>query len=80
MGYGDIYPVTNIGKMISMVSSIFGIAVIALPSGIVTAGFMEEINGAVKESGKKEEEKADGPDKAEESDEKNKRISLRHDI
>ena len=68
VGYGDIYPVTNIGKMISMVSSIFGIAVIALPSGIVTAGFMEEINGAVKESDKKEEKKSDGHDKAEETE------------
>lgn len=44
VGYGDVYPVTDIGKFISMVSSLFGIAVIALPAGIVTAGFMEEIN------------------------------------
>ena len=43
IGYGDIYPVSDIGKLISMVSSIIGIAVIALPAGIVTAGFMEEI-------------------------------------
>ena len=44
MGYGDIYPVTTIGRVITMISSIFGIAVIALPSGIITAGLMEEIN------------------------------------
>ena len=44
MGYGDIYPVTTIGRMVTMVSSIFGIAVIALPSGIITAGFMERLN------------------------------------
>lgn len=44
MGYGDIYPVTTIGRIITMVSSIFGIAIIALPSGIITAGLMEEIN------------------------------------
>ena len=50
VGYGDIYPVTNIGKFISMLSSIFGIAIIALPAGIVTAGFMEEINSAVNEN------------------------------
>lgn len=43
MGYGDIYPVTTIGRIVTMVSSIFGIAIIALPSGIVTAGFMEEL-------------------------------------
>ena len=44
MGYGDIYPVTTIGRVVTMVSSIFGIAIIALPSGIITAGFMEALN------------------------------------
>lgn len=44
VGYGDIYPVTALGKVITMVSSFFGIAIIALPSGIITAGFMENIN------------------------------------
>lgn len=44
MGYGDIYPVTTIGRIVTMFSSVFGIAIIALPSGIVTAGFMEELN------------------------------------
>lgn len=44
MGYGDIYPVTTTGRIVTMLSSIFGIAVVALPAGIVTAGYMEEIN------------------------------------
>lgn len=44
MGYGDISPVTTIGRAITVVSSLFGIAIIALPSGIITAGFMEELN------------------------------------
>ena len=44
MGYGDIYPVTTIGRVVTMISSVFGIAIIALPSGIITAGFMEELN------------------------------------
>ena len=44
VGYGDIYPVTVIGKIITMISSIFGIAIVALPAGIITAGIMEEIN------------------------------------
>lgn len=43
MGYGDIYPVTATGRMVTMISSIFSIAVVALPAGIVTAGYMEEI-------------------------------------
>ncbi len=43
VGYGDIYPITDIGRVVSMISSVFGIAVIALPSGVITAGFLEEI-------------------------------------
>ena len=44
VGYGDIYPVTTIGRIVTMISSVFGIAIIALPSGVITAGYMEEIN------------------------------------
>ncbi len=43
MGYGDIYPVTTIGRFVTMLSSIFGIAIVALPSGIITAGYLSEI-------------------------------------
>ncbi len=43
VGYGDVYPTTDLGKFISMASSLFGIAVIALPAGIITGGFLEEI-------------------------------------
>ena len=44
VGYGDIYPVTTIGRIVTMVSSAFGIAIIALPSGVITAGYLAEIN------------------------------------
>lgn len=44
VGYGDVYPTTQVGQLISMISSIFGIAVIALPAGIVTGGFLDEIS------------------------------------
>lgn len=43
MGYGDIYPVTTIGRAVTMVSSMFGIAIVVLPAGIVTAGYMSEL-------------------------------------
>lgn len=44
VGYGDIYPVTIIGRIVTMISSVFGIAIIALPSGVITAGYLVEIN------------------------------------
>ncbi|MEA5085121.1 MAG: ion transporter [Lachnospiraceae bacterium] len=44
MGYGDIYPITTFGRIITMISAIFGIAIIALPAGIITAGYIEESN------------------------------------
>lgn len=43
VGYGDIYPVTNAGRIITMLSSFVGIAIVALPAGIITAGYMSEI-------------------------------------
>lgn len=43
VGYGDIYPVSTAGRVVTMVSSVFGIAIVALPAGIITAGFMSEI-------------------------------------
>lgn len=44
MGYGDIYPVSAIGRFFTMLSSLLGIAIVALPAGIITAGYMEELN------------------------------------
>lgn len=43
VGYGDIYAVSNVGKVLTMVSSLLGIAIVALPAGIVTAGYMEAV-------------------------------------
>ena len=39
VGYGDIYPVTTIGKTVALLSSFFGIGIIALPTGIIAAEF-----------------------------------------
>lgn len=43
VGYGDLYPISDIGRAISIVSAMVGIAIIALPSGIITAGYMDEL-------------------------------------
>lgn len=43
VGYGDIYPSTDVGRFISMLSSIFGVAIIALPSGVITASYLDQL-------------------------------------
>lgn len=43
VGYGDLCPATDLGRLISMFSSLFGVAVIALPSGIITASYLDEL-------------------------------------
>lgn len=43
VGYGDIYAISEIGKLITMISSILGVAIIAIPVSIMTAGYLEEI-------------------------------------
>ena len=43
MGYGDIYPVSTAGQVITILSSVLGIAIVALPASIITSGYMEEI-------------------------------------
>ncbi|MBQ7212847.1 MAG: ion transporter [Muribaculaceae bacterium] len=43
VGYGDLYPISTTGRVISIISAVIGIAIIALPSGIITAGYINEI-------------------------------------
>ena len=44
VGYGDIYPVSQLGKLMASVIAILGIGMFALPTGIIGAGFVEEID------------------------------------
>ena len=44
VGYGDIVATSTIGKIIAMLSSFVGIAIVALPSGIITSGLVKELN------------------------------------
>ena len=48
VGYGDIYAVSTAGRVLTMFSSVFGIAIVALPAGIVTAGYIDELNESKK--------------------------------
>lgn len=43
VGYGDVCPHTDYGRLLSMVSSLAGVAVIALPSGIITASYLKAL-------------------------------------
>jgi voltage-gated potassium channel len=49
IGYGDIYPVTTAGRVITMISSFFGIAIVALPAGIITAGYVDALHSENKD-------------------------------
>ena len=48
VGYGDLYPISDVGRTISIISSMVGIAIIALPSGIVTVGYLDELKNCKK--------------------------------
>jgi len=43
VGYGDIYPVTAAGRIISAVIALLGIGLVAVPTGIISAGFVEQM-------------------------------------
>jgi voltage-gated potassium channel len=43
VGYGDMYPVTPIGKIIGAITAMMGIGMFALPCAILGAGFIEEL-------------------------------------
>ena len=57
VGYGDLHPVSDVGKTLSIISSLVGIGVIAMPSSIITAGYMQELNRRLKEEEEQETEK-----------------------
>lgn len=44
VGYGDIFPVTAIGRVMSAIIALLGIGLVAVPTGIITAGFSEQIS------------------------------------
>ena len=42
VGYGDIYPVTVIGRIIGVIITFLGVGAVAIPTGIISAGFVEQ--------------------------------------
>lgn len=59
VGYGDMVPVTDIGRFVSMLSSLFGVAIIALPSGVITASYLEELRTERQRQSENNEENKD---------------------
>ncbi|GMO53652.1 MAG: hypothetical protein Ta2G_11940 [Termitinemataceae bacterium] len=43
VGYGYVYPITTLGKILAGFIAIFGIGLVALPTGIIGSGFIKEI-------------------------------------
>jgi voltage-gated potassium channel len=44
VGYGDIYPITALGKLLAAVTAVLGVGLVALPAGILASGFSSEIS------------------------------------
>lgn len=42
VGYGDIYPVTTLGKLIGIFIAFLGVGIVAIPTGIISAGFVDQ--------------------------------------
>ena len=66
IGYGDIYPVTTLGKIAGSLIIIIGVGMFALPTGILASGFVEEIQSRAKLRA----EKAEGAAKRNEGSER----------
>lgn len=41
VGYGDIYPITVGGKIVAIIIALLGVCVVAIPTGVISAGFVE---------------------------------------
>ncbi|MFC2129837.1 ion transporter [Bacteroidota bacterium] len=56
VGYGDVYPLTWLGQTFAALTALFGIGLVAIPTGIISSGFIEAIQqkGNEKEDGVKE--------------------------
>ena len=50
VGYGDMYPITIAGKIMAIIIAILGVGVVAIPTGIISAGFVEHYNRMQREA------------------------------
>ncbi|MAU62525.1 MAG: cation transporter [Parvibaculum sp.] len=60
VGYGDVYPVTVLGRIVAGVLAIIGVGIIALPTGIIAGAFMERLQAErVRQAGRRIRPRAD---------------------
>jgi voltage-gated potassium channel len=57
VGYGDVYPITALGKVLSGLIAVLGIGLVALPTGIISSGFVVEMSNQKQADDKKADEK-----------------------
>ena len=57
VGYGDIYPITSVGRFLSAIIALLGIGLVAVPTGIVTSGFMEASSNEEDDENSQQDEK-----------------------
>ncbi len=55
MGYGDIYPITTAGKIFGIIIAFLCVGIVAIPTGIISAGFVEQYS-RLQNIGSKEDE------------------------
>lgn len=55
VGYGDVYPITPLGKLLGAIIAVLGVGLFALPAGIIAAGFESELSGRKKKKKEKNE-------------------------
>ena len=47
VGYGDVYPITALGKFFGAIIALLGVGIVALPAGIIASGFNEAIQDRI---------------------------------
>ena len=50
VGYGDIVPITLVGRILAVITTFLGVGVVAIPTGIISAGFVEQYQKVQQES------------------------------
>lgn len=67
VGYGDVYPMTGLGKILAGVIALLGIGLVALPTGILSGSFVQAMNDEKQRAAEAGKERSDSEPPIEES-------------